>query len=252
MNRPATFRLALGLGALAVAASAWLLTPVAVGGALELRVGVAQAQTPPAQTPPTQRKPRRRVEETTPAPVVPVDEQAEIQRVEQYLNGIQTMQARFIQTASDGRIAPGTLSLQRPGRMRFEYDPPVTILIVADGSQVTMADFKDRSMSQWPIGWTSASFLAAEHVKLSGDLTVTGITRNAGELRVTLIQTKRPQEGKAEMVFADQPMLLKGWTVWDAKNVPVTVSLSNLRTGVTLSRDLFRFNEYMLKKDRFQ
>jgi outer membrane lipoprotein-sorting protein len=249
MKRPASSRITLGLGALAVAASAWLLTPVAGAGSLELRVGAALAQN---QTPPQQRKPRRRVEETTPPPVVPVDEQAEIQRVEQYLNGIQTMQARFIQTSSDGRMAPGTLSLQRPGRMRFEYDPPVTILIVADGSQVTMADFKDRSMSQWPIGWTSASFLAAEHVKLSGDLTVTGITRSAGELRVTLIQTKRPQEGKAEMVFADQPLLLKGWTVWDAKNVPVTVSLSNLRTGVTLSRDLFRFNEYMLKKDRFQ
>jgi outer membrane lipoprotein-sorting protein len=181
-----------------------------------------------------------------------VDQQAEIQRVEQYLNGIQTLQARFTQTGSDGRAAAGTLSLQRPGRMRFEYDPPSTVLIVADGSQVTMADFKDRSMSQWPIGWTSASFLAAKEVKLSGDLTVTGITRAGDELRVSLVQTKRPQEGRVDMVFVDQPMLLKGWTVWDSKNVPITVSLSNVRTGMPLSRDLFRFDESMLKRDRFQ
>jgi outer membrane lipoprotein-sorting protein len=241
---------ARGLGILAVAASVWLLAPVNDQAGLRVAAAQAQNQSPPGtQTP---RKPRRKAETPAPAPVLPVNEQAEIQRVEQYLNSIQTLQARFMQTGSDGRMAAGTLSLQRPGRMRFEYDPPATILIVADGSQVTMADFKDHSMSQWPIGWTSASFLAAERVKLSGDLTVTGITRAAGELRLTLIQTKKPQDGRVEMVFADQPLLLKGWTVWDAKNVPVSVSLSNLHTGVTLSRDLFRFDESMLKRDRFQ
>jgi outer membrane lipoprotein-sorting protein len=247
MKRTAPDKVVLGLAALAVAAPAWLLTPVAADGSPGWHVSGAFAQTP--QTP---RKPRRQSEETTPPPVLPVDQQAEIQRVEQYLNGIRTMQARFTQTGSDGRAAAGTLSLQRPGRMRFEYDPPATILIVADGSQVTLADFKDRTMSQWPLGWTSASFLAADVVRLSGDLTVTGVTRAGGELRVALIQTRRPQEGRVEMVFADQPLLLKGWTVWDAKNVPVTVSLNNLRTGVTLSRDLFRFDESMLKRDRFQ
>ena len=250
MNRPALSRIVSGLGAVAAALAASLVTPAA--GPAWPQLHPVQAQSPPAQTPPTQRKPRRKVEEATPPPVVPVDQQAEIQRVEQYLNGIQTLQARFMQTGSDGRVAPGTLFLQRPGRMRFEYDPPATILIVADGSQVTLADFKDRSMSQWPIGWTSASFLAAEQVRLSGDLTVTGVSRTAGELRVTLIQTRRPQEGRVELVFADQPLLLKGWTVWDAKNVPVTVTLSNLHTGVALSRDLFRFDESKLKRDRFQ
>jgi outer membrane lipoprotein-sorting protein len=247
MNRNASRLVLQCLMAAAVAAPAWLVGPVVADGTGGLKVAAAVAQTPPAQ-----RKPRRQAEEPAPPPVLPVDQQAEIQRVEQYLNGIRSLQARFTQTGSDGRVAPGTLSLQRPGRMRFEYDPPATILIVADGSQVTLADFKDRTMSQWPLGWTSASFLAAEQVKLSGDLTVTGIARVGGELRVNMVQTKRPQEGRVEMVFADQPLLLKGWTVWDAKNVPVTIALNNLRTGVSLSRDLFRFDESMLKRDRFQ
>ncbi|TWS99604.1 outer membrane lipoprotein carrier protein LolA [Reyranella sp. CPCC 100927] len=252
MNRPllSFHRVGLGFGALAVALSAWLLTPTLGNGAAALRVAEAQAQNQPGtQTP--RRQPRRKVEETPP-PVVPVDQQAEVQRIEQYLNSVQTLQARFTQTSSNGNVAPGTLSLQRPGRMRFEYDPPSKILIVADGSQITIADFKDRSMSQWPIGWTSASFLAAKEVKLSGDLTVTGVTRNGTDLHVAVVQTKRPQEGKVELVFADQPLLLKGWVVWDAKNVPVAVTLSNVQTGVTLSRDLFRFDESMLKRDRFQ
>lgn len=242
-------RWGFALGLLAAVTPMWLLAPTGAGGTLAPGISEAQAQSPPSQSP---RKPRRRTEETTPAPFVPTDVQAEVQRVEQYLNGIQTLQARFTQTGSDGRMAHGTLSLQRPGRMRFEYDPPATILIVADGSQVTMADFKDRSMSQWPIGWTAASFLAADRVRLSGDLTVTGATRAAGELRIMLVQTKRPQEGRVELVFADDPLLLKGWTVWDSRNVPVSVSLTNLHTGVTLSRDLFRFDESKLRRDRFQ
>ncbi|HKU95638.1 MAG TPA: outer membrane lipoprotein carrier protein LolA [Vineibacter sp.] len=251
MSRPAFHRFSFGLGMLAVALPAWLAAPTVADGTVDLRVASAVAQNQPGtQTP--RRQPRRKVEEPTPPPVMPVDQQAEVQRIEQYLNSIQTLQARFLQTNSNGNVVPGTLSLQRPGRMRFEYDPPATILIVADGSQITLADFKDRSMSQWPIGWTSASFLAAEKVKLSGDLTVTGVTRNGTDLHVTLIQTKRPQEGKVEMVFADQPMLLKGWTVWDGKNVPVAVSLSNVQTGIPLSRDLFRFDESKLKRDRFQ
>jgi len=251
MNRLSLHRFSLGAGVFAVALTAWLAPPQFAGGTVDLRVAPAAAQNQPGTQAP-RRPPRRKVEETTPPPVVPVDQQAEVQRIEQYLNSIQTLQARFLQTGSSGNVAPGTLSLQRPGRMRFEYDPPATILIVADGSQITMADFKDRSMSQWPIGWTSASFLAAKEVKLSGDLTVTGVTRNGTELHVSLIQTKRPQEGRVEMVFADQPLLLKGWIIWDTKNVPVAVSLSNVQTGITLSRDLFRFDESMLKRDRFQ
>lgn len=238
------------LAALAAALPAWLLVPSPIDRAAAPGPATAMAQAPTDKPP--ARTPRRKPEETAPAPVLPAGQQAQVERVERYLNGIRTLQARFMQTGSDGRVAPGTLSLQRPGRMRFEYDPPATILIVADGAQVTLADFKDKSLSQWPLGWTSASFLAAEQVKLSGDLTVAGVAASASELRVTVIQTKRPQEGRVELLFAADPLLLRGWTVWDAKNVPITVALSNLRTGLELSRDLFRFDESQLKRDRFQ
>ncbi|HJQ55320.1 MAG TPA: outer-membrane lipoprotein carrier protein LolA [Vineibacter sp.] len=249
MMRSRIHRAVRRLALLTLAAPVWLLLPADGDDSPRVGPSVASAQAP---TDKPGRTPRRKPEETAPAPVLPPSQQAEVQRVEQYLNSVRSLQARFSQTGSDGRTAPGTLSLQRPGRMRFEYDPPATILIVADGSQVTLADFKDKSMSQWPLGWTSASFLAAEQVKLSGDLTVTNVARSAGELRVTVIQTKRPQEGRVELLFATDPVLLKGWTVWDAKSVPVTVALTNLRTGVDLARDLFRFDESQLKRDRFQ
>ena len=92
--------------------------------------------------------------------------------VEKYFNSIRTLQARFVQSNPNGSVVQGTLYLRRPGRMRFEYDAPSQLKIVADGSQVTMWDPPNRDFGQWPIGWTAASFLVKEPFQLSGDLTV--------------------------------------------------------------------------------
>ncbi len=249
-------RLAVGALALAAGVAAWALTP-RLGGdrhILTLSFDDANAQGP-SETPAEQPRPSRRQQApaaTAAAPALSAADQADVARAERYLNDVQTLQARFAQVGASGRTLPGTLSLRRPGRMRFEYDPPVKLLIVADGSQVTMADFSDGTFSQWPLGWTSASFLAAEKVVLSGDLTVTGVTRAAGELRLTMIQTSRPQEGRVEIAFADRPLMLKGWTTWDSKGTRVDVTLNALKTGMPLANDLFRFDEHALKRAKEQ
>ena len=76
--------------------------------------------------------------------------------VERYINSIRTLKARFVQSNPNGSVVQGTLYVRRPGRMRFEYDPPSQLKIVADGSQVTMWDIANRDFGQWPIGWTAA------------------------------------------------------------------------------------------------
>ncbi len=82
-------------------------------------------------------------------------------------------------------MVQGTLSVSRPGRMRFEYDPPSQLKIVADGGQVTMWDIANRDFGQWPIGWTAASFLVREPMVLQGgDLTVEKIDRADGMLQL--------------------------------------------------------------------
>jgi len=82
--------------------------------------------------------------------------QAGVPEVEKYFNSIRTLQARFVQSNPNGGVVQGTLYLRRPGRMRFEYDAPSQLKIVADGSQVTMWDPPNRDFGQWPIGWTAA------------------------------------------------------------------------------------------------
>jgi len=246
-------RLAL---AASTAVGAWLMAPALDAEQERLIFSVESAN---AQTPAPSPDNRRRRDVTpapqpaqpgapAPAPVaLSQQQQALVARVEQYLNSITTMKARFLQTAGTGAVSSGTYYVRRPGRLRFEYDPPVPILIVADGTQVTMVDFKQQDFSQWPIGWTAASFLVAENLRLSGDITVTDARLVNGDIQITMYQTKRPNDGRATMIVQDSPMLLKGWAITDAKGNQVSVSLTKVESGIDLSKISFRFSENEMK-----
>jgi len=175
----------------------------------------------------------------------PIDARAQagVPEVESYINSIRTLQARFVQSNPNGSVVQGTLYVRRPGRMRFEYDTPSQLKIVADGTQVTMWDPTTKDFGQWPIGWTAASFLVKEPLKLSGDLTVQGTQRTSdGLLALTLVQTRKPQEGKVIVRVSENPMQLRGWTIIDNRGNKVDVSLTNLQTGVQLADSLFKYS----------
>ncbi|WP_421997007.1 LolA family protein [Reyranella sp.] len=167
-------------------------------------------------------------------------QQVGIPEIEQYFNSIRTMKARFVQNNPNGSVVQGTLYVRRPGRMRFEYDAPSQLKIVADGSQVTMWDPATRDFGQWPIGWTAASFLVRDPMSLSGDLQVEKIDRNNGMLDVTLSQSKKPQEGKVIVRLSERPLALRGWTIVDSRGNAVAVALSDLQTGIQLADSLFK------------
>jgi outer membrane lipoprotein-sorting protein len=171
---------------------------------------------------------------------LPAEAQTGAPEVEKYLNSIRTLKARFSQTNPNGSVIQGTLYVWRPGRMRFEYDQPSQLKIVADGYQVTMWDPATKDFGQWPIGWTAASFLAQDPLKLSGDLKVEKLDRVGGLLEMTVSQARRPQEGKVIVRFAERPMALRGWTVIDARGQQVTISLSNLQIDTPLAESLFK------------
>ena len=163
-------------------------------------------------------------------------------QVEQYVNSIRTLQARFVQNNPNGAIVQGTLYLSRPGKMRFQYDPPSQLKIVADGWQVTMWDPVNRDFGQWPIGWTAASFLTKEPFKLSGDLAVQKIDRANGLLELTIVQVRKPQEGKVIVRVAENPMQLRGWSIIDNRGNKVDVSLNDVKMGLPLAASLFKYD----------
>ena len=168
--------------------------------------------------------------------------QTGVPEVERYFNSIRTIQARFVQSNPNGSVVQGTLYVRRPGRMRFEYDAPSKLKIVADGTQVTLWDPATRDFGQWPIGWTAASFLVREPLNLSGDLTVEALQRTGDGLQLTMVQTRRPKEGKVMVRLAENPLALRGWSIIDDRGNKVDVTLTDLKTGGQLADSLFKYD----------
>jgi len=176
-------------------------------------------------------------------PQAPLSQQDkdDVARVEQYLNGVTTLEARFAQLSSQGVTLQGDFYIKRPGKLRFQYDPPAHIQIVADGSQVTYYDADTDQISQMPTGLTVAKFLVSEKISLSGDLTVTKVEHELNVLRLTMIQTRSPNQGFVVLTFGDRPLQLRRWSVIDNRGRDITIALTNLRTGGALKDDLFSF-----------
>jgi outer membrane lipoprotein-sorting protein len=168
-------------------------------------------------------------------------DQADVARIQDYLNSLHTLKAHFIQVAPNGAISQGTAWLDRPGRMRFQYDPPSPFLLVAGHGLVVFHDASLDQTSNIPLRSTPLSILLADHVVLGGDVTVTGLRRLPGQIQVTLARTANPTEGSLTLVFADNPLSLRQWTVIDAQGQHTTVTLTNVELGGSFDQSLFEF-----------
>jgi outer membrane lipoprotein-sorting protein len=186
----------------------------------------------------SQNRPQR---PASPPPLTEAD-RAAIARAETALAAIRTLKARFLQVDARGGTAQGTVWMQRPGRARFAYDPPATILVVADGTIVTFFDRAVNQTSAVPLGTTPLATLLAERVRLDeGDGRVTAVRRGEGLLQVTVVKRSSPSEGSLTLTFADQPLELRQWTVIDAQGREVRVTLYEIEKGLRVDPSLFRF-----------
>jgi len=163
----------------------------------------------------------------------------QVARVEAYLNGISSLSARFQQFSSDGELALGSIYVRRPGRMRVEYDPPVSVILVADGILVSYYDHELDQLNQLPLSASPAWFLLRDPIDLTKDVTVTGVRQGPGVLRVTMHQTDEPEAGAVTLVFSDQPLELRQWTLTDAQGREVRIGLHDVKMGGELANDLF-------------
>ncbi len=166
-------------------------------------------------------------------------DRADLARIEAYLNGLHTLKAHFLQVAPDGGISEGTAWLERPGRMRFQYDPPAPFLLVAAHGLLVFHDSKLGQTSQLFLSQTPLGILLADNVSLSGDVTVTGMARQPGQIQVSLVRTASPSDGTLTLIFADAPLTLRQWTVVDAQRKETRVTLYNVELGGRFDPALF-------------
>ena len=169
------------------------------------------------------------------------EESADIRRIEDYLNGIKTMQARFTQINPDGSSAQGTLHVQRPGSLRFDYDPPDSYLVVANGVWFIYVDRELQQASHIPLRQTLAWFLVREPVSLTDGVSITRFERGPGTMRVSFIETGESESGSVTFSFSDHPLQLRSWSITDPQRQDTHVTIDSPRFGLVLDPELFRF-----------
>lgn len=165
-------------------------------------------------------------------------DRADLERVSLYLNGLKDLQGGFLQVGPDGSLAEGRFYLRRPGRLRFEYTPPVKMLVVADGTWVAVKDGFS-AVQRYPLRTTPLGILLQQHVDLADEVKVLGVERQPGSLRVTLADRTGDAPGQITLIFDEPNILLRQWVVTDAQGLQTTVALRNVQSGVRADNALF-------------
>ena len=170
-------------------------------------------------------------------------QQAEVAQIEEYLNGIRTLASAFEQVSGEGNLATGKLYLSRPGRMRFEYDAPVPILLVADGRDIHYYDRELQQVTDMRIESTPAAFLLRDRIALTGAVTLTRYEHQPGVIRLTFVETGEPDQGSVTLTLTDRPLELRQWTVVDVQQKRITVTLTDPHYGAAVDPRLFQWTD---------
>jgi outer membrane lipoprotein-sorting protein len=159
------------------------------------------------------------------------------------LSSLQTLVGNFVQVASDGSKTKGDFYIQKPGKLRFEYDAPSQIAVVADGSSLAVRDTKLATQDVYPLSQTPLRFLLSDRIDLLKDTNVVSITSDDVFISVT-IEEKNVVIGTSRMMLmiGTKDGQLKQWTVTDPQGFDTTVAVYNLDTSKKVDPGLFKID----------
>jgi outer membrane lipoprotein-sorting protein len=157
------------------------------------------------------------------------------------MNGLTSLKAQFLQIGPDGGTSTGTMWLVRPGRLRFQYNPPSPLLLVASHGLVVFRDNKLDQTSNIPEGQTPLGLLLRDKISLTGDVTVTDFQRPPGLIDITLVKTAAPGDGSLTLVFDANPLALTGWSVVDAQGRETRIRLTDITFGGSYDNSMFTY-----------
>lgn len=171
----------------------------------------------------------------------------ELVRVQAHLRGLSTMTASFAQTDRTGRTLTGALTLKQPGKIRFQYQKGVPLLIVGDGKALTMIDYKVAQVSRWPVGNSPLGLLLDPSKDITRYAHVVPGT-SAGRIAIEGRDPKHPEFGTITIGFAEKAgapggLMLAGWSVLDAQGNRTTTVLSDQRFGVPIGDQAFLWRD---------
>mgnify|MGYP001431502434 CR=1 FL=1 len=174
---------------------------------------------------------------------IPLDE------ISRYFNSFRTAQADFSQVNPDGSLSTGRLMIQRPGRVRFEYDAPDATLVMASAGSVNIFDARSNAgPSTYPLSRTPLNLILAETVNLGRARMVTRHFEDGPTTQVVAQDPDHPEYGSIRLVFSANPTELRQWVVTDDTGRETTVILGTLSTGVTLASQLFNLDAELQRR----
>jgi len=166
-----------------------------------------------------------------------------IDRVNNYLSGVQVLSGKFVQVGPDGRRTQGDFNISKPGKVRFEYDDPSPIELIADGQSVVVRDRRLATQDVYPLSQTPLRFLLADHVDLMKDTSLVAVY--ADDVFITVVvEEKNGIVGTSRLMimFSAKDMQLKQWTVTDPQGYDTTVAVYNLDTSKRPNPDMFKID----------
>jgi outer membrane lipoprotein-sorting protein len=176
------------------------------------------------------------------APAITADQRAVLNELSASLAGIDTMDGDFIQYNPDGAQLQGKFYISRPGKVRFQYDPPATISVIADGKSVLVFDKKLQTYDIWPLSQTPLRLLLDRNLNLATSDRVTRVGVAPDLVEVELQDDTRFSAGTLDLIFDRASYQLRQWTVTDQQGLQTMVALYNVETGQKLAADLFKID----------
>ncbi len=167
--------------------------------------------------------------------------------VQKHLQSVETMTANFSQADRTGKVLTGVLTLKKPGKLRFQYEKGVPILIVAEGGALTFIDYSVKQVQRWPIKNSPLGVL----LDPTRDITRYAKLVPGYDQRIVSVEAndpKHPEYGRITLVFvrngsAPGGLMLQGWVALDSQNNRTTIRLTNQKFGVPVSENTFRWND---------
>ena len=244
--------------ALAALMAAALMIPAASAQAVPVpKPAPKRADTPtPKQALPTPATPAPSAS-APPTPIIPdlrnlfggntpnfdASQKALAAKVSSYLSSLVNVSGNFVQVGPDGKRSTGDFYIQKPGKIRFEYDDPSPIALVADGSSVIVRDRRLATQDVYPLSQTPLRFLLSDRIDLMRDTTVVGVGSDDMFISVT-IEEKQPLVGTSRLMLmiGAKDSQLKQWTVTDPQGYDTTVAVYNLDTTKKLDPGMFKID----------
>jgi outer membrane lipoprotein-sorting protein len=166
-------------------------------------------------------------------------QQADLTKINAYLNSIHTLKSNFVQLGPDGQLDQGTLYLEKPGRLRFSYQPPSPTTIVATGGRVYVKNSRLNTVNHYDLSDTPLGILLDDNINLMRNAAVMGEEQQNGALVVRARTSANRNQSNIVLVFSQPEIQLRQWMVKDNQGGTTTVALSGTMTGVPLDDSLF-------------